>query len=221
MRPYTLFLPKAMLPLGDRPVGQHQIEWLRSQGINEIVLAVEYMRKVIEDFLGRGSEFGVKISYARSSRPLGTAGQLKTVERYIRGTFLCMYCDTLVDFPVSEALGLHRSKKALATSILSKYEASLRYGLVQLDRGGRLKNWEEKPKITGLINTGCFIFEPRFLDYIPPNRMFGMDQAFNNAIKAGERIYGYVCKGKYIDVGDKRSYRQADESFINRIGAIL
>jgi mannose-1-phosphate guanylyltransferase len=221
MRPYTLFLPKAMLPLGDRPVVEHQIEWLKSQGIREIVLAVEYMRKAIEEFFGDGSELGVKISYARSTHPLGTAGQLKTVQKHVHGTFLCIYCDTLLSFQLSEALSLHRSKKALATSILSRYEASLRYGLVDLDKEGRLKKWDEKPKVQGLINTGCFILEPRFLDYIPPNKMFGMDQAFNNAIKADERVYGYECKGEFIDLGDKRSYRQADETFINRIGRIL
>ena len=64
LQPYTLFVPKPMLPLGDRPLLEHTINWLKKNNIKEIVLCVSYLRKNIQDYFQDGKDFGVNIEYA-------------------------------------------------------------------------------------------------------------------------------------------------------------
>lgn len=221
LRPYTYFLPKPMLPLGHKPVLEHIVDWLRENGVKEIVISVEYLRRFIEEHFQDGRELGVHITYARARRPLGTAGQLKVAEKYLDKTFICIYGDTILNFNLNDALKFHRERSALATIILKRYRTVLKYGFIELDKDGLVKRWREKPEVEGLINTGCYIMEPRFLQYIPEGRMYGMDMAFKDALKAGEPVYGYRARGLFIDIGDKKSYIQAYEKYLSRLGKIL
>ncbi len=221
LRPYTLFLPKPMLPLADKPVLQYTIEWLRSHGLKDIMVSVSYLRRSIEDYFQGGEEFGVRMTYVRAGNPLGTAGQLKEVESYINSRFVCIYGDSVYNFDLTNALAFHRRKRALATMILKQYKTSLRYGFIDIDSSGAVKSWREKPEFAGLINIGCYIMEPKFLQYIPVKKMYGMDIAFANALKAKERVYGYVTEGEFIDIGDMESYEEANRLFTSRLGKIL
>ena len=64
VRPYTLFLPKPMLPLGDKPILGHIIDWIKKQRIKEIIICVSYMSEIIEEHFGNGEKYGVKIGFA-------------------------------------------------------------------------------------------------------------------------------------------------------------
>ena len=98
LQPYTTFLPKPMLPLGEKPILEHIIDWTRKNGVKSIVLCVSYLRKTIEDYFEDGKRFGVNIEYATSNKPLATAGQLKTAQEFIDDTFVCMYGDSIFDY---------------------------------------------------------------------------------------------------------------------------
>jgi mannose-1-phosphate guanylyltransferase len=210
-----------MLPVGPKPILEHIVDWLSSAGVRDVTISTGYLGRMIQEYFGNGSEFGVKVSYAKSVHPLGTAGQLKAAESKIRGRFVCLYGDSILKFDLKRALEFHSSHKALATMVLMKYSTELKYGFMETDEGGKLTEWKEKPTISGYINVGCFVMEKRFLRYVPPGRMFGMDAAFERARKAGERLYGVKIEGEFLDIGDRRSYRDANERYMKRIGKVL
>lgn len=220
LQPYTLFMPKAMLPLGEKPLVEHLIGWLRKNGVREMVVCTGYLGRTIEDYLQDGKALGVKITYARSNRPMGTAGQLKSVEGLVDGTFLCVYGDSIYEFSLNELIKFHHEKRALATLALLSYKSRLKYGFIELDGLGAVKEWKEKPSVEGLINIGCYVMEPIFLKYIPKGTMFGMDTAFEKAVKAKEAIYGYVVKGNFVDIGDRKGYMKAYRSYLKRLGEV-
>ena len=118
LKPYTNSLPKPMLPLGEKPILEHLIEWVRKNGVKEIVLCVSYLRKKIEDYFGDGEKFGVKIEYAISKKPLATAGQLKTAEKFIDGTFVCIYGDSIYNFSLRNMIAQHTKNKSIVTMSL-------------------------------------------------------------------------------------------------------
>ena len=91
LQPYTTFLPKPMLPLGEKPILEHLIEWSKKNGVKSIVLCVSYLRRSIQDYFEDGKQFGVNIEYAISTKPLATAGQLKTAEKFIVDAVLSYY----------------------------------------------------------------------------------------------------------------------------------
>ncbi len=221
LRPYTLFLPKPMLPLGERPVLEYVLEWLKKYGFNDIYICVGYLRRTIEEYFKDGSEFGVKITYVRTSRPMGTAGQLKSAAPYISDTFLCVYGDTIFDFDLQRFVDKHREKRVDATIALSRYKVTLKYGFIDVDEEGFVQNWREKPELQGLINIGCYVMEPKILNYIPEGVVYSMDLAFQNLMKSGGRIYGYIIEDGFIDIGDKKSYASAYRRYLERLGKIL
>jgi len=217
--PYTFFVPKPMLPLGDKPILEHIIEWLKKFGIKDFILSVQYLSRVIEDYFGDGSNFNVNIVYVKSSRPMGTAGQLKVAEPFLKDTFICVYGDSIFDFDVKKVIKFHKELKGIATMVLFNYSFKLKYGFIKI-KDNRVVSWKEKPKVKGLINSGFYVFEPSFLQYIPKDKVYGMDSAFKEAIKRGEKISAYIAEGEFIDIGDKKAYSTAYKKYLEKLGKI-
>ena len=134
VRPYTLFLPKPMLPLGDKPIIGHVINWIKKQNINEIIISSSYMNETIENYYGNGKKYNVKIKYVKSKKPLGTAGQLKNAEKYLKGSFLCLYSDSIFYFNINNAIKFHKKNKSIVTMILTEYETQLKYGMIEINK---------------------------------------------------------------------------------------
>jgi mannose-1-phosphate guanylyltransferase len=222
LRPYTYFTPKPMLPLGDKPLLEHLILWLKDNNVSEIILSVSYLRKVIESYFDDGSELNVKISYARSKNPLGISGQLLNARDMVSSTFYLLYGDSVFDFGLLEMLDFHRESKSKLTMGLMGYSQKLPYGLIERKEDGTVTNWKEKPDVGGLINLGCYVAEPTVFEYIPPGQMYGFDSVVRDMIKANEKVSSYVIEGKeFIDIGDEKSYRRADELFLQKMGKVL
>lgn len=220
LQPYTFFMPKPMLPLGDKPLLEHIIAWLRSNKVKDIVICVSYLGKTIEDYFGDGSKFDVKIEYAKSEKPLATAGQLKSAEKLLADTFVCVYGDSIYQFDLCKMIKTHKAKKALVTMALMKYSTKLKYGFIDVDNGGKVKSWNEKPEFKGLINIGCYVMEPSFLDYVPKNSVVGMDKTFMRVLKSNKRVYSHIITSGFIDIGNKKSYLTAYKEYVAKLGGI-
>ena len=220
LQPYTTFLPKPMLPLGEKPLLEHLIDWNRKNGVKSIVLCVSYLRKTIEDYFEDGKRFGVDIEYAISNRPLATAGQLKTAEDFIDDSFVCMYGDSIFDFSLRNMIKQHLQKKSFVTMSLYEYKTNLPYGVIQTAKNGKVTRWDEKPEIKANINIGCYAMEPGVFDYIPKNKSYGMDDVVRKAISKKKLVSSFITKKGFIDIGDKASYRKAYQQFLEKLGKI-
>ena len=222
LRPYTYFVPKPMLPLGDKPLLEHLILWLKENGVREVTLSVSYLHKMIESHFKNGSEWGVKITYARSKKPLGISGQLLSAKDAIKSSFYLLYGDSVFDFNLIDMLKRHKQSKAILTMGLMRYSQKLPYGLIDLDKKGNVADWAEKPEVGGLINVGCYVAEPKIFQYIPRGQMYGFDTVVRDIIKSREIVSSYIIEGKeFLDIGDEKSYRKTDELFLQRMGKVL
>ena len=206
--PYTKTLPKPMLPLGKKPILEYVIKWIKKNGIRDIVLCVSYKRKKIESYFQDGKKFGVNIEYAISRKPLSTAGQLKTAEKFIDDTFVCTYGDTISDFNLKRMIKEHERKKVLATMSLYNYKYTLRYGVINTKKNGLVSSWNEKPMFNAKINMGSYIFEPEIFNFIPKNKQYGMDNTIKKAIIKKKQINSFISKNEFIDVGTKEIYEK-------------
>ena len=220
LQPYTTFMPKPMLPLGEKPLLEHLIDWNRRNGIKSIVLCVSYLRKTIEDYFEDGKRFGVKIEYAVANRPLATAGQLKTAENFVDDTFVCMYGDSIFDFNLKKMIVHHKKTKSFVTMGLFEYKTNLPYGVIYTAKNGKVTDWKEKPEIDANINMGCYVMEPGIFDLIPKNKPYGMDDLVRNVMAKKKTVQSFVTKKGFIDIGDKISYRKAYQQYLERLGKI-
>jgi len=220
LQPYTTFLPKPMLPLGEKPILEHLIEWSKKNGIKSIVLCVSYLRKSIENYFEDGKKFGVSIEYAVSNKPLATAGQLKTAEKFIDDTFVCMYGDSIYGFNLRHMIKQHQQTKSFVTMSLKEYKTKLAYGVIETTKNNRVTAWKEKPEIKANINIGCYVMEPEIVKLIPKNKPYGMDTVIKNALSKKKIISSFISKNEFIDIGDKESYERANKEFIRKLGNI-
>jgi mannose-1-phosphate guanylyltransferase len=220
LQPYTFFIPKPMLPLGNKPLLEHIIEWLKAGGVDHVILCVSYLHRTIEDYFEDGARFGVKVEYARSERPLATAGQLKTAEKLLDDTFVCLYGDSIYEFPLHKMIDDHMNTEAFVSMALLSYSTKMKYGFIDVDGNDTITAWREKPEIRGLINIGCYVMEPEFLKLIPNSGAFGMDDAVRKALDQNRKVKGFKIDSGFIDIGDKKSYLDAYKKYVDRLGKI-
>ena len=221
MQPYTFFIPKPMLPLGNKPLLEYIIQWVKNAGgIDNIVVCVSYLHRTIEDYFEDGARFGVEIEYTRSERPLATAGQLKTAEKLLDEPFVCVYGDSVYEFNLRKMIRKHMESKAFVSMALLAYSTKLKYGFIDINGKDKVTAWREKPEISGLINIGCYVMDPEFLKLIPKSGSFGMDDAVRKALEQKKTVKGFRIDTGFIDIGDKKSYLDAYKQYASRLGKI-
>ena len=220
LQPYTLFVPKPMLPLGDKPLLEHSIDWLKKNKIKSVVLCVSYLKKNIQNYFEDGKDFGVEIEYAVSNKPLATAGQLKSAEEFIDDTFVCMYGDSIFDFNLKSMIEKHQKTKSFLTMCLYEHKFRLPYGVIDTDKNDLITAWREKPEIPSNINTGCYVMEPEVFPLIPKNIPYGMDKVLDKAMSKKMKLNSFLIKKGFTDVGDMESYEKTYKEFKEKLGKI-
>jgi mannose-1-phosphate guanylyltransferase len=216
LRPLTNNKPKPMLPVGEKPILEHLIEWTKKGGVKSIVICVSYLRKSIEDYFEDGSKFGVKIEYAISNKPLATAGQLKTAEEFIDDDFVCMYGDSFFNFSLKNMIKQHVTKKSFVTMSLNEFKTNLPYGVIETSKKGKVVSWNEKPEIKANVNMGCYVMNSNIFDLIPKNKAYGMDDVIKKAMKNKQAVNSFITKKGFTDIGNKESYKQACDEYEKR-----
>src|SRR3712207_5818549 len=158
LRPITYDIPKALVPLRNRPFMGYMLDFLRRGGLDGAVLSLGYLPDPIQDFLSGWDglkEFSV--DYALEERALGTAGGIKNAGQYLDGeTFVVVNGDVLTGMDLAEAVRIHKESDALATITLTSVEDPTAYGLVEVDHDMIVKRFLEKPAAdevtTNLVN---------------------------------------------------------------------
>ncbi|HHV63110.1 MAG TPA: NTP transferase domain-containing protein [Firmicutes bacterium] len=215
LRPLTCNMPKPMVPIVNRPIMEHIIRLLVSNGFNDIIVTLCYLPEIIQAYFEDGAGLGANISYVIEEVPLGTAGSVKNVDRQSRldGTFLVMSGDALTDIDIREAIEFHREKGAIATIVLTRVPTPLEYGVVITDHDGRIRRFLEKPSwsevFSDTVNTGIYILEPDVLGHFDAGQEFDFSKnLFPVLLKRGDPLFGYVASGYWCDVGTLDQYLQ-------------
>ncbi len=219
LRPLTIRRPKPMVPVVDRPAILHIIELLKKHGITEVVITLQYLASVIQEYLGDGSTYGVKIHYTVEESPLGTAGSVRLGKEWLDDTFLVISGDALTDFDLSAIIRYHKQKKAMATLVLKRMPNPLEYGVVIIDDENRVKQFQEKPSwgevFSDTVNTGIYVLEPTIFKYFEAGQVFDFsNQLFPILLEKGDPIYGYVADGYWCDIGSIPDYMTASADYL-------
>jgi len=220
LRPLTIGRPKPMVPLVDKPVLGHILELLKCHGITEVVITLQYLPSVIQDFYGDGSALGLDITYVVEEMPLGTAGGVKNAAAHLNDTFLVISGDALTDFNLQAAVQHHITAGVLATLAVYSVPNPLEYGAVVSDEEGNITQFLEKPDWSTVrsdrVNTGIYVLEPAVLGYIPDDIAYDFStELFPDLLQRGERLQAYVAEGYWCDVGTIGEYMRANADLIS------
>jgi len=197
LRPLTLYTPKPIVPICNRPFLLYQIDTLRRAGITDITLSLSYQPHKIEQLLGDGSDHGVNLKYTVEPQPMGTAGAYKYAENLIREPTVVFNGDILTDLDLKTVIREHRERKAVATIVLTPVENPSAYGLVETEEDGRIRRFLEKPKADEItvktINAGSYVLEPGVLDLVPEGENYSFEYGlFPKLLMMKEPFFAHI-----------------------------
>ncbi|MEM0038099.1 MAG: nucleotidyltransferase family protein [Zestosphaera sp.] len=168
LRPITEEIPKSLVEVAGKPVIEWQLRWLKSNGVDSIVILAGYRYEKLIEFLGSGRKFGVSVTYVVEDTPLGTGGAIKNAEPYLRNEiFVAVNGDVITDIPIVKLVDAVKRSEALAAAI-ALVPLKSPYGVVKISTDGRVENFVEKPSIEDyLINAGVYVMKSDIFNYLP------------------------------------------------------
>ena len=222
LRPITDTMPKALVPIAGRPLIEHVIECLQSQGINDFIVNVHHLAEQVEDYLAERTDFGsLEISDERDLLR-ETGGAIKHAESLFNGNpFLVHNVDIISNVDIQNLLSLHKPT-SLATLLVSERKTQ-RYLLFNDDM--RLVGWTnvstgevrsshknlDVTKCQKYAFSGIHVIEPRICNLMKdyPDKFSIID--FYLDVLSEQEIYGVVQENlRMIDVGKLNSLDDAE-----------
>lgn len=197
----TLETPKGMLLIEGKPFLHYQIEMLSKQGIRDFVLCIAHLGHLIENDLGDGSRFGVRISYSREPEQLlGTGGCLKLAEPLLEEAFMVMYGDSYLRLDYREVW--QQYQRHPADGLMTVYRNENRFDRSNLRvENGFVKEYSyEHSEAMFYIDYGLSVLRRDFLAPFKKGSVFGLQEVFIRLIQAG-KLRALEARERFFEIG--------------------
>ena len=219
LRPLTINRPKPMVAIVNKPCLGHIFDLLKTHGLLDATVTLQYLASVIQDSYGDGGGVGMHLRYSVEETPLGTGGSVRQIGSALDDTFLVISGDAMTDIDLGAVVRAHRERKAAVTLTLVRVPNPLEYGVVITQPDGTITKFLEKPSwgevFSDTINTGIYVIEPRVLERYPIGESFDFSKdLFPQLLADGEPLYGYVAEGYWTDVGSIAEYARANADLL-------
>lgn len=209
LRPITNVLPKALLPIGQKPIVQIIAEQFASLGTKDIFLSVNYKHEMIRHFFEELPDKSYNVHYIQEDKPLGTAGSLGLIGDKIQTTFFVSNCDILVEQDLAEVYNYHSENHNELTIVSALKHYPIPYGTLQTGPDGILESISEKPEFTLQVNTGMYILEPHLLQEIPSDTFFHITHLIEKIRQRKGKVGVFpVTEKSWTDIGKWQEYQK-------------
>jgi len=206
-------LPKPMIPIGERPLLEHQIELSKKHGFTDIKIFACYRADVIEKHFGDGSRMGVKISYVIEDEPLGTAGAVLAALDRLADTFLVLYGDVMVNVDLARIWEAHLRTHADVTLLAHPNDHPFDSDLVEVNADGWITAFHKRPHLRecwyqNLVSAGLYVVRKSVLQSSSSQAVmldFGKD-LFPAMLRRGDKLLGYNSQEYIKDIGTPERY---------------
>jgi len=216
LRPYTVVLPKPLMPIGDYPILEVIIKQLIYNEFTHITMAVNHQAEIIKAYFENGSKWGIKIDYSLENKPLSTMAPLKLIKD-LPDNFLVMNGDILTDLDFKAFYENHIQNKSIFTISAYQREVKSEFGVLDVDNKNTLIGFREKPTSIYDVSMGIYMVSKKAVNYIPENTLYGFDHLMLDLMKNKEKPQVKKFNGYWLDIGRPDDYIQAiDEFEINR-----
>lgn len=212
LRPYTVVLPKPLMPIGEFPILEVIVRQLARHGFGHITMAVNHQAEIINAFFQDGAKWGIKIDYSLEDKPLSTMAPLRLI-RDLPENFLVMNGDILTDLSYSDFFDEHVNSNDIFTISAYLREQKIDYGVLETDASNHLSGFREKPSTEYLVSMDIYMASRRIMDFIPEGRSYGFDNLMLDLMAAGKPAAVRTFDGYWLDIGRPDDYVQAIEEF--------
>ena len=168
LRPLTDNRPKPMVEINGKPIIGYQVEWMRSQGVTDVVFLCGYKGEIIQQYFGDGSEHGISAHYSFEDSPLGRGGAMKKGLSMVPAdteNVLVVNGDTITNQPIAPIVELHEKSNAMGTMMLVPYPSQ--FGVVESNDESVVTQFIEKGRLPFWINAGVYLFDRQIESLLP------------------------------------------------------
>lgn len=215
-------IPKPMIKIGEKPVLEHELECLRSQGFTDIIITVSHLGHIIMDYFGDGSKvspstgkpFGVHIEYYFEKEPLGNAGALFKIKEKLTEDFLLLNADALFDVDFNRFVDYHRQHGALVTLFAHANDHPYDSGLLVVDKDNYVQQWltkeDARPQYyRNIVNGGLHVISPKVLDVEINTPKVDLDRQILKPLAGTGKMLCYNSPEYAKDMGTPERYYAA------------
>lgn len=223
-------IPKPMIPIGGVPVLEHEINCLREQGFNDLIITVSHLGNIIMDYFGDGSNispitgksFGVKIEYYVEETPLGNAGALFRLKDKLTEDFLLLNADAIFNVDFNRFVKFHKEKGGLVTLFTHPNSHPYDSALIIADSNGKVTNWlskeDERPNFyKNRVNAGLHVISPKILSVNIDTPKIDLDRQLLKPLVETGQIFAYDSPEYVKDMGTPDRYYLVEDNFKNGI----
>lgn len=220
LRPYTLVLPKPLMPVGDHPVIEMLLKWLRRNGVNDAYITIGYLGHLIRALCGDGAQWDMNINYSEEPEPLGTVGPLHLIRDQLDETFLVLNGDLVTDLDLRAFQTFHKGHGGLVSVAVFNKDVNIDLGVIE-NTQGRIHTFREKPTMQFQVSMGVYFMEPGVLDLIPKGVPFGFDDLMHAMLEKDLPVHVFEHHGCWMDIGRPEDFLRAQEVFEQNQHSIL
>ena len=208
LRPYTLVVPKPLMPIKGRPIIEIVINNLVKNKFNKIVLALNYKSDLIHAFFNKKNNNKYTVNFNYEKKELGTMGPVRMIKNLPKN-FLVINGDILTNLNINKFFNDHiKSKKLISVAVTNRKNLT-NYGVFKINNKKKVINFFEKPTSIYTVSMGIYALNKKVLKYIPKNKFFGFDELMKKLIKNKIDINTHNHKGYWLDIGRPDDYEKA------------
>lgn len=179
--------PKPMVEIGGKPVLWHIMKSYSAYGYNEFIICAGYKQHIIKEYFANYYLHNSDVTFDLSINSMTvhnnysepwkttivdtglntmTGGRVKRIRDYVANEpFMLTYGDGVSDIDIRELENFHRKHGKMVT--MSAYNVGQRFGILDIDKAGRITSFREKSTSDGeLVNIGFMVCNPEFLELI-------------------------------------------------------
>ncbi len=220
LKPYTISLPKPLVPVGDKPVLEIVINRLIKDGFDHVTITVGYLGDIIKAYFENGSKWGIKIDYAHEDIPLGTMGPLRMIND-LPDNFLIMNGDVLTDLDLALFYQNHKNEHQMFSIAAARRIAKIDYGVIEYNSSNELSAFIEKPEHKYSVSMGVYMANKNVCKYIPQNVAYGFDELMLKLLAEQVNVAIHPHDGFWLDIGRPSDYEKAIDYYDRGENALI
>lgn len=208
LKPLTDKIPKPMIPIGERPLLDYQLAYLKRFGVEEVVINLHHLGEVITRHVGNGAKYGLKVVYSREAKLLGTGGGLKNAEKFFanEAAFFTLNSAALTNCDLTELAKFHFAQDAAITLVMRPWQEG--YTRLTVENGELKKIGAGNHLFTGLT-----VMTPEIFGELELRDSNLVTEGVETLRLKGKKIAAFEHTGYWRKIENHKDYQAVQEEW--------
>lgn len=210
LRPMTDMTPKPLLKVGDKAIIDHNIDRLKSFGIDDFHISVRYLGEQLVNHYHSSTMLGSKVDFIWEENALGTLGAASLVEDFHHDYVLVTNSDILTTMDYEDFFLDFIDKDADMAVATIPYEVNIPYAVMET-KMNQVISFKEKPTYTYYSNGGIYLVKRSLFSRVPKNTFYNATDLMESLITDGGKLISYPIRQYWLDIGKPEDFEKAQE----------